>query len=151
CRKWFVTLRVRLCSTCVQAVPWSQHGWLCARARTCNRRSCSPSALFDSPLLHKIGGKMDQIFFRARRCGTRVGGSSHGCGLTGAGWCLRLQRTLQEWAPRVGTLIIATDNDREGENIGFEIIECCQQGEGVRGRSRAVHTALSTACSRCPF
>ena len=25
-------------------------------------------------------------------------------------------------------LVIWTDGDREGENIGFEIIECCQNG-----------------------
>ena len=26
-------------------------------------------------------------------------------------------------------LLIATDNDREGENIGFEVIEVCREGE----------------------
>jgi len=36
-----------------------------------------------------------------------------------------LQRTLEQEVRRCGSLIIWTDCDREGENIGFEIIEVC--------------------------
>jgi DNA topoisomerase IA len=35
---------------------------------------------------------------------------------------------LQRYARTSDLLIIATDNDREGENIGFEIIEVCKAG-----------------------
>lgn len=47
-------------------------------------------------------------------------------------WCAlcfsHVQRTLQQLAKHCRMLIIATDNDREGESIGFEIIEVCTQG-----------------------
>ena len=39
-----------------------------------------------------------------------------------------LKRTLEREVRKCQALIIWTDGDREGENIGFEIIECCQSG-----------------------
>ena len=37
-----------------------------------------------------------------------------------------VQRTLEKEVRQCGALIIWTDCDREGENIGFEIIQVCQ-------------------------
>ena len=37
----------------------------------------------------------------------------------------RMQRTLEKEVRPCGALIIWTDCDREGENIGFEIIQVC--------------------------
>ncbi len=42
---------------------------------------------------------------------------------------------LKKLAAHSDWLIIATDNDREGENIGFEIINICR--EGWRGAETA--------------
>lgn len=42
--------------------------------------------------------------------------------------CLDTKRTLQSLARHCRLLIIATDNDREGESIGYEIIDVCSQG-----------------------
>ena len=39
-----------------------------------------------------------------------------------------VQRNLQSLSVRCETLLIATDNDREGENIGFEVYNVCRQG-----------------------
>lgn len=38
------------------------------------------------------------------------------------------QRTLEREIRKCQALIIWTDGDREGENIGFEIIEVCKNG-----------------------
>jgi DNA topoisomerase IA len=38
------------------------------------------------------------------------------------------QADLKRSAKRSDWLLIATDNDREGENIGMEIVEVCKQG-----------------------
>lgn len=40
-----------------------------------------------------------------------------------------LQRTLEREIMGCQTLIIWTDCDREGENIGHEIIQVCQSGK----------------------
>lgn len=61
-----------------------------------NRHSCQPSQLWDAPLLNKVSEKSQDI-----------------------------ARTLIKYAKQVSVLIIATDNDREGENIGFEVIDEC--------------------------
>eukprot|EP00111_Clytia_hemisphaerica_P022420 TCONS_00065894-protein len=37
-----------------------------------------------------------------------------------------IKRTLEREIRKSQVLVIWTDGDREGENIGFEIIECCQ-------------------------
>ena len=42
-----------------------------------------------------------------------------------------IRATIQDEARRSQWVIIATDNDREGENIGFEIIDACKEGEYV--------------------
>lgn len=39
-----------------------------------------------------------------------------------------IKRTLEREVRKCQALVIWTDGDREGENIGFEIIECCQNG-----------------------
>ena len=39
-----------------------------------------------------------------------------------------IAETIQQEARNRDWVIIATDNDREGENIGFEIIELCRAG-----------------------
>lgn len=44
-----------------------------------------------------------------------------------------LQRTLEREAKGCQTLIIWTDGDREGENIGFEIIQVCKAGGFLLG------------------
>jgi hypothetical protein len=49
---------------------------------------------------------------------------------------------LVQYAARAQKLLIATDNDREGENIGFEVYNVCRRGAvqtpeevgGERGR-----------------
>jgi hypothetical protein len=41
-----------------------------------------------------------------------------------------LQKNLLKFARLADKLLIATDNDREGENIGFEIISVCRSGAG---------------------
>jgi DNA topoisomerase-3 len=38
---------------------------------------------------------------------------------------LDLQKQLRKLARRANLLIVATDNDREGESIGYEIIDEC--------------------------
>lgn len=38
----------------------------------------------------------------------------------------KIKKTLEREAPYCNALIIWTDCDREGENIGFEIIKVCQ-------------------------
>lgn len=60
--------------------------------------SCDPSALFEAPVREKIGD-------------TRSGGL--------------IKKTLEREAKPAQALIIWTDGDREGENIGFEVIRVC--------------------------
>ena len=48
-----------------------------------------------------------------------------------------LQKTLEREARQCQVLVIWTDCDREGENIGFEIIHVCKAGECLLwGRGR---------------
>lgn len=42
-----------------------------------------------------------------------------------------LQRTLEKEVKQCQLLIIWTDCDREGENIGFEIIDVCKAGVAI--------------------
>lgn len=44
---------------------------------------------------------------------------------------LLLQRTLEKEVKQCQLLIIWTDCDREGENIGFEIIDVCKAGVAI--------------------
>ena len=60
--------------------------------------SCAPSQLFELPVL--------------KTCKTDSGQA--------------IKRTLERESRRSQWLIVWTDCDREGENIGFEIIEVCQ-------------------------
>lgn len=60
-------------------------------------QSCQPLALFTAPIEKKVQEKMDNI-----------------------------RKTLEREVRRCQALIIWTDCDREGENIGFEIIEVCK-------------------------
>jgi DNA topoisomerase III len=61
--------------------------------------ACSPAELFDCTVQHNVTAGMEPIV-----------------------------RTLKQEAAHNSLLIIATDNDREGENIGFEIIGICREG-----------------------
>lgn len=61
-----------------------------------NWHSTPPQALFDVPIQEKCGSNFEPI-----------------------------KRTLEQEARRNQALIIWTDGDREGENIGFEIIRVC--------------------------
>eukprot|EP00045_Choanoeca_perplexa_P016767 m.230644 g.230644 ORF g.230644 m.230644 type:complete len:1080 (+) comp17354_c0_seq4:65-3304(+) len=63
---------------------------------------CDPGALFSAPVKHMINDKPDDDN------------------------CTKVKKVLQRYAKTSDLLIIATDNDREGENIGFEIIEVCK-------------------------
>lgn len=60
--------------------------------------SCQPLSLFTAPVEKKVTSNMDGI-----------------------------RKTLEKEIRRCNTLIIWTDCDREGENIGYEIIEVCQK------------------------
>ncbi|XP_074594004.1 topoisomerase 3-alpha [Brevipalpus obovatus] len=60
--------------------------------------SCSPAELFDAPLVRRVSKDMEGI-----------------------------KRTLHREIAGCQLLIIWTDCDREGENIGFEIIEVCRE------------------------
>lgn len=52
----------------------------------------------------------------------------------------QIRRTLEREVKRCDHLVIWTDNDREGEAIGFEIIDICRNIEPrVKGRPRAVY------------
>lgn len=42
------------------------------------------------------------------------------------------QKTLEREAQQCQALVIWTDCDREGENIGFEVIHVCKAGEYLR-------------------
>lgn len=42
------------------------------------------------------------------------------------------QKTLEREARQCQALVIWTDCDREGENIGFEVIHVCKAGEYLR-------------------
>lgn len=59
---------------------------------------CTPLDLFEAPIVRKCGKNMEPI-----------------------------KRTLQNEVMRCNLLIIWTDCDREGENIGFEVIEVCKE------------------------
>ncbi|XP_062545521.1 DNA topoisomerase 3-alpha [Armigeres subalbatus] len=61
-------------------------------------QSCNPEQLFDAPVRKSCNEDMTKI-----------------------------KRTLEREVARCQTLVIWTDCDREGENIGFEIIEVCRQ------------------------
>ena len=60
--------------------------------------SCQPLALFTAPVEKKVSSDMDNI-----------------------------RRTLEREVRKCHALIVWTDCDREGENIGFEVIEVCQR------------------------
>ena len=47
--------------------------------------------------------------------------------------CSVVQRTLEREVRGCQSLIIWTDGDREGENIGYEIIRVCQAGTTLQG------------------
>lgn len=65
------------------------------------RNACQPAQLYDAPVEHIVSNQ----------------GAEHA----------KIKKTLQTIARRCRLLIIATDNDREGESIGFEIIEVCSE------------------------
>ena len=69
------------------------------RAPTARRYAVPPLALFDCPVEHKVTDSNKNV-----------------------------AATLKDEARRNDIVIIATDNDREGENIGFEIIDICREG-----------------------
>nr|CAD7396091.1 unnamed protein product [Timema poppensis] len=61
-----------------------------------NWQGCNPLALFDAPVMKQCSQDYEPI-----------------------------KRTLEKEARQCGILIIWTDCDREGENIGFEVIQVC--------------------------
>ena len=60
--------------------------------------SCQPLALFTAPIEKKVSSNMDGI-----------------------------RKTLEKEIRRCNALIVWTDCDREGENIGYEVIEVCRR------------------------
>lgn len=80
-------------------------------------RSCQPSQLFDAPIREEV--------------------------ITSSGKAIK--RTLEREAPRCQALIIWTDGDREGENIGFEIIRVCHN---VNRNLRVLRAKFSEITSR---
>ncbi|XP_017884787.1 DNA topoisomerase 3-alpha [Ceratina calcarata] len=64
----------------------------------CKWQSCHPLALFDAPVI--------------KQCPDENG--------------VKIKRTLEREVKQCQALIIWTDCDREGENIGFEVIQVCQ-------------------------
>ena len=60
-------------------------------------KSCPPVALFDAPIVKSVSSDMQGV-----------------------------KRTLEKEARYCHKLVIWTDCDREGENIGYEIIELCK-------------------------
>jgi len=112
-------------------------------SRRCTRHSCAPRALFDAPLVHVVndsegnGGKIKvrpaSLFVFCFVCSfaaqyRHVMHAVHAGSADANLQRSRRQQLLQQEARKSDWLLIATDADREGENIGFEIIELCQQG-----------------------
>lgn len=62
-------------------------------------RSCSPAQLFTAPVYKKCPHEFEGI-----------------------------KRTLEREIKMCDKLVVWTDCDREGENIGFEVIEVCKKG-----------------------
>lgn len=106
------------------------------------RYSCSPEALFDAPVIRKINttktdNSLEEVavgppslsptsprrFAFPRLSSTFLDFPDGPLPSSPS-----LKRDLQRFAKQSEWLIIATDNDREGENIGFEIIEQCTAG-----------------------
>ena len=76
-------------------------------ASSSHRNRIDPVVLFDAPLIQK--------------CETETAD--------------QIRRTLEKEIKRCQHLVIWTDNDREGEAIGFEIIDICRKVEpNVKGK-----------------
>jgi DNA topoisomerase III len=82
-------------------------------------RSCSPLELFDAPIEKYCSKDYEQI-----------------------------KRTLEREARTCEKLIIWTDCDREGENIGFEIIQVCKAVKPYLDIHRAVFSEITAAAMR---
>ena len=81
-------------------------------------QSCRPEDLFDVPIVEQVN--------------SRSNGE-------------QIKRTLEQEARRNAALIIWTDGDREGENIGFEIIRVCHK---VNPRLRVLRAKFSEITPR---
>lgn len=78
--------------------------------------SCPPQTLFDAPIQENVSSNFEPI-----------------------------KRTLEREARNCQALIIWTDGDREGENIGFEIIRVCH---GANNRLRVLRAKFSEITAR---
>lgn len=78
--------------------------------------SCQPQMLFDAPIQENVSSNFEPI-----------------------------KKTLEREAARCQALIIWTDGDREGENIGFEIIRVCH---GANSRLRVLRAKFSEITGR---
>ena len=112
------------------------------------RKSCAPAALFDAPVITdvkeefkdiEVGGNLARttaFFFLSLSCLFCLRWAELHCivlyrtvlCLVGHSPSITKQKNLLKFARMSEKLLIATDNDREGENIGFEIIGVCRKG-----------------------
>eukprot|EP00039_Didymoeca_costata_P013077 m.193912 g.193912 ORF g.193912 m.193912 type:complete len:982 (+) comp15669_c1_seq5:201-3146(+) len=84
--------------------------------------SCDPIKLFDAPVISSVKEK--------DRNGKRSS-------------CPDIAKNLALYGKKSKTLIVATDNDREGENIGFEIIDECRKVNNKIDLRRLTFTAVT--------
>lgn len=64
-------------------------------------------------------------------------------------YCVCIQRTLEREIRQCQALVIWTDCDREGENIGFEVIDVCKAGECFNVGKKLCSTEFTSSLRLC--
>ena len=84
-------------------------------------QAVDPVELFDAPVTKHCPENFKDVKVNYQQCGYLVVMLLKNCLLN------YIQTNLEREAAYANVLIIWTDCDREGENIGFEVIDVCQQ------------------------